>query len=49
VRSPASSDVASAAPALLPAEGWGPVAAIAARAGLPPYGPLLLPGSWKFD
>ncbi len=27
----------------------GDVAAIAARAGLPPYGPLLLPGSWKFD
>jgi protease IV len=49
VRSPASSDVASAAPALLAAESWGPVAAIAARAGLPPYGPLLLPGSWKFD
>ena len=31
------------------AEGWGPAAAIAARAGLPPYGPLLLPGNWTFD
>jgi protease IV len=48
VRSPASSDAASSAPSLL-AEGWGPLSAVAARAGLPPYGPLLLPGSWKFD
>ena len=48
VRSPASSDVASSAPSLL-AEGWGPLSAVAARAGLPPYGPLMLPGSWKFD
>jgi protease-4 len=48
VRSPASSEVASAAPSLL-ADGWGPLSAIADRAGWPPYGPLLLPGSWKFD
>ncbi len=49
VRGPASSEVAAAAPRWLPAEGWGPVAAIAARAGLPPYGPLLLPGNWTID
>ena len=49
LRPPASSEAASAAPARLLAEGWGPAAAIAARAGLPPYGPLLLPGSWKID
>jgi protease-4 len=49
LRPPASSEAASAAPARLLAEGWGPVAAIAARAGLPAYGPLLLPGSWKID
>jgi protease-4 len=27
-------------------EGWGPVGELAARAGLPPYGPLMLPGHW---
>jgi protease IV len=26
--------------------GWGPAWRLAARAGLPPYGPLMLPGSW---
>jgi protease-4 len=31
------------------AEAWGPVAAIAARAGLPPSGPLLLPGTWTIS
>jgi protease-4 len=35
-------------PGLL-AEAWGPVWQLAARAGLPPYGPLILPGSWTFD
>jgi protease-4 len=49
VRAPVSSEAAAAAPARLLAEAWGPVAAIAARAGFPPYGPLLLPGSWKID
>jgi protease-4 len=49
LRPPASSEAASAAPARLLAEAWGPAAAIAARAGWPPYGPLLLPGSWKIE
>ena len=26
--------------------GWGPAWRLAARAGLPPYGPLILPGTW---
>jgi protease-4 len=30
-------------------EGWGPAWRLAAEAGLPPYGPLMLPGSWKID
>src|SRR5437868_37964 len=46
LRPPASSEAASAAPARLLAEAWGPAAALAARAGWPPYGPLLLPGRW---
>jgi protease-4 len=28
------------------ADGWGPAWRLAAQAGLPPYGPLMLPGSW---
>ena len=45
---PGSSDyVAAAAPSL--ADVWGPVAAIAARAGFPSYGPLMLPGVWKIS
>jgi len=47
----------AAAPALSPAsvlaavfqEGWGPAWQIAARAGLPPYGPLTLPGFWQIS
>jgi protease-4 len=31
------------------AEAWGPVAAIAARVGLPPSGPLMLPGIWTIE
>jgi protease-4 len=31
------------------AESWGPVWRLAAQAGLPPYGPLILPGSWIFE
>ena len=27
-------------------EAWGPVARLAAELGLPPYGPLMLPGGW---
>ena len=26
--------------------GWGPAWRLAAQAGLPPYGPLMLPGKW---
>jgi protease-4 len=29
------------------AEAWGPVSTLAARLGLPPSGPLMLPGTWK--
>jgi len=47
----------AAAPALSPAsvlaalfqDGWGPAWQFAARAGLPPYGPLALPGSWHIS
>ncbi|WP_300612611.1 signal peptide peptidase SppA [Trebonia sp.] len=35
--------------AALFAEGWGPAWEFAARAGLPPYGPLTLPGSWHIS
>jgi protease IV len=35
--------------AALLAEAWGPVWQLATQAGLPPYGPLILPGSWTFD
>jgi protease IV len=28
------------------ADGWGPAWRLAAAAGLPPYGPLILPGNW---
>jgi protease IV len=31
------------------AEAWGPVWQLAARVGLSPYGPLVLPGPWSFD
>jgi protease IV len=57
LRSSGSGDVRPAA--LLPsgagqvaallAEAWGPVWRLATQAGLPPYGPLTLPGSWTFD
>jgi protease IV len=38
----------AALPALL-AEAWGPVWRLAGQAGLPPYGPLMLPGTWSFE
>jgi protease-4 len=53
LRPPGSSDYASAASprpvtASLLADAWGPVAAIAARAGFPPLGPLMMPDTiWK--
>jgi protease IV len=31
------------------ADGWGPAWQFAAAAGLPPYGPLTLPGVWKIS
>jgi protease IV len=47
----------AAAPALSPGgvlaavfqDGWGPAWQFAASAGLPPYGPLMLPGSWHIS
>jgi protease-4 len=47
----------AAAPALTPGgmlatlfmDGWGPAWQFAARAGLPPFGPLMLPGSWQIS
>jgi protease-4 len=30
-------------------DGWGPAWRLAAHLGLPPYGPLMLPGSWKIS
>jgi protease-4 len=35
--------------AALFADGWGPAWQFAAAAGLPPYGPLALPGVWKIS
>jgi protease-4 len=49
LRPPASSEGRGAASASLLAETWGPAWRLAARAGLPPYGPLTLPGSWIFE
>jgi protease-4 len=31
------------------ADGWGPAWDIAARVGLPPHGPLMLPGNWRIS
>jgi protease IV len=31
------------------ADGWGPAWQLAARVGLPPYGPLMLPGIWRIS
>jgi len=49
LRPAASSDYAAASSARLLAPGWGPVATLAARAGLSPYGPLMLPGDWRIE
>lgn len=46
LRPPASSEDHAAARARVLAESWGPVWRVAASAGLPPFGPLLLPGQW---
>ena len=47
LRPPASSDDHAAARARVFAESWGPVWRLAADTGLPPFGPLLLPGHWQ--
>jgi protease-4 len=44
---PGGSDAGQAAGML--AESWGPVWRLAALAGWPSYGPLILPGSWIFE
>ncbi len=49
LRPPESSEARPAAAAALGlsfADGWGPAWRLAASAGLPPYGPLMLPGNW---
>ena len=49
LRPPESSESRPAAAAALElgfADAWGPAWRLAARAGLPPYGPLMLPGKW---
>jgi protease IV len=46
LRPPESSEDRAAARASLLAESWGPVWQLAAGAGLPPFGPLQLPGRW---
>jgi protease-4 len=54
LRPPESSEARPAAAAALDFgfsaySGWGPAWRLAARAGLPPYGPLTLPGSWTIS
>jgi protease-4 len=49
LRPPESSEARPAAPNFGIGDGysaWGPAWRLAARAGLPPYGPLMLPGTW---
>jgi protease-4 len=49
LRPSSSSEDSAAARAGLLAETWGPVWRLAASAGLPPFGPLMLPGHWTID
>ena len=49
LRPPASSESRGAAQASLLADSWGPAWQLAARAGLSPHGPLMLPGTWIFE
>jgi protease IV len=55
LRPPESSEARPAAAATLAFgfadgyPGWGPAWRLAARAGLPPYGPLMLPGTWTIN
>jgi protease IV len=46
---PAAATVGLAGLAAAFTDGWGPAWRIAARAGLPPYGPLMLPGEWRIS
>ncbi|MER5645595.1 signal peptide peptidase SppA [Streptosporangium sp. NPDC002524] len=47
LRPPESSEDRTAALAQVRLEAWGPLAHLAGELGLPSYGPLMLPGSWK--
>jgi protease IV len=52
LRAPGSSESRPAAATALDlgfADAWGPAWRLAARAGLPPYGPLMLPGRWTIN
>ena len=52
LRVPGSSESRPAAAPALDlgfADAWGPAWRLAARAGLPPYGPLMLPGRWTIN
>jgi protease IV len=52
LRPPESSEARPAAPNFGFGDGysgWGPAWPLAARAGLPPYGPLMLPGTWNIS
>jgi protease-4 len=48
-RPAARAQLGAGALAELFADGWGPAWRFAAAAGLPPYGPLTLPGVWKIS
>jgi protease IV len=52
LRAPGSSESRPAAATALDlgfADAWGPAWRLAARVGLPPYGPLMLPGRWTIS
>ena len=49
LRPPESSEDRAAARASLLAESWGPLWRLAASTGLPPYGPLQIPGHWTIQ
>jgi protease-4 len=52
LRPPPSSESRPAAAAAFDlgfSDAWGPAWRLAARAGLPPYGPLMLPGTWTIN
>jgi protease-4 len=48
-RPAARSQLGAGTLAALFADGWGPAWRFAAAAGLPPYGPLTLPGVWTIS